>query len=173
MYKCYCYGNGVGELSCEPQQSYPGKTLKLHCLFIPSLFKTTQWLLNLLCGLEMNKRYPLSTELPFLSDSLMGLINNLFPKRCSENVFLSHLENEAFDFDLKQTAMGQGVISSFSNTPSPPCLCSCQRVAHPLWGCYSCVKHCSAFVCLAHKPKHTRVFECSTDVNILEVCPFT
>ncbi|KAL6100569.1 fn1 [Pungitius sinensis] len=24
MYKCYCYGNGVGELSCEPQQSYPG-----------------------------------------------------------------------------------------------------------------------------------------------------
>lgn len=27
MYKCYCYGNGVGELSCEPQQSYPGKML--------------------------------------------------------------------------------------------------------------------------------------------------
>uniref|UniRef100_A0AAQ4RHS7 Fibronectin n=1 Tax=Gasterosteus aculeatus aculeatus TaxID=481459 RepID=A0AAQ4RHS7_GASAC len=26
MYKCYCYGNGVGELSCEPQQSYPGKS---------------------------------------------------------------------------------------------------------------------------------------------------
>lgn len=25
MYKCYCYGNGIGELSCEPQQSYPGK----------------------------------------------------------------------------------------------------------------------------------------------------
>ncbi|XP_068428200.1 fibronectin-like isoform X2 [Clinocottus analis] len=24
MYKCYCYGNGVGELSCEPQQSFPG-----------------------------------------------------------------------------------------------------------------------------------------------------
>ncbi|XP_061774477.1 fibronectin 1a [Nerophis ophidion] len=24
MYKCYCYGNGIGELSCEPQQSYPG-----------------------------------------------------------------------------------------------------------------------------------------------------
>ncbi|XP_063069923.1 fibronectin 1a [Engraulis encrasicolus] len=23
-YKCYCYGNGVGELSCEPQQSFPG-----------------------------------------------------------------------------------------------------------------------------------------------------
>lgn len=26
MYKCFCYGNGIGELSCEPQQSYPGKT---------------------------------------------------------------------------------------------------------------------------------------------------
>lgn len=25
MYKCFCYGNGIGELSCEPQQSYPGK----------------------------------------------------------------------------------------------------------------------------------------------------
>ncbi|XP_061579971.1 fibronectin 1a isoform X2 [Cololabis saira] len=24
MYKCYCNGNGVGELSCEPQQSYSG-----------------------------------------------------------------------------------------------------------------------------------------------------
>ncbi|KAM7380780.1 hypothetical protein PAMP_004053 [Pampus punctatissimus] len=24
MYKCYCHGNGIGELSCEPQQSYPG-----------------------------------------------------------------------------------------------------------------------------------------------------
>lgn len=24
MYKCFCYGNGIGELSCEPQQSYPG-----------------------------------------------------------------------------------------------------------------------------------------------------
>ncbi|XP_061647765.1 fibronectin 1a [Phyllopteryx taeniolatus] len=24
MYKCYCYGNGIGELTCEPQQSYPG-----------------------------------------------------------------------------------------------------------------------------------------------------
>uniref|UniRef100_A0A3Q3VVW6 Fibronectin n=1 Tax=Mola mola TaxID=94237 RepID=A0A3Q3VVW6_MOLML len=24
MYKCYCYGNGIGELSCEPQQSYHG-----------------------------------------------------------------------------------------------------------------------------------------------------
>uniref|UniRef100_A0A673CQM1 Fibronectin n=1 Tax=Sphaeramia orbicularis TaxID=375764 RepID=A0A673CQM1_9TELE len=24
MYKCYCYGNGIGELSCEPQHSYPG-----------------------------------------------------------------------------------------------------------------------------------------------------
>ncbi|XP_045560867.1 fibronectin 1a isoform X2 [Salmo salar] len=24
MYKCYCYGNGIGELSCEPQQSFPG-----------------------------------------------------------------------------------------------------------------------------------------------------
>ncbi|KAM6934850.1 fibronectin 1a [Xenentodon cancila] len=24
MYKCYCYGNGVGELRCEPQQSYSG-----------------------------------------------------------------------------------------------------------------------------------------------------
>nr|XP_055070732.1 fibronectin 1a isoform X8 [Misgurnus anguillicaudatus] len=23
-YKCYCYGNGIGELSCEPQQSFPG-----------------------------------------------------------------------------------------------------------------------------------------------------
>ncbi|KAL2080939.1 hypothetical protein ACEWY4_022792 [Coilia grayii] len=23
-YKCYCYGNGVGELSCEPQQSFAG-----------------------------------------------------------------------------------------------------------------------------------------------------
>ncbi|XP_044072797.1 fibronectin 1a [Siniperca chuatsi] len=23
-YKCYCYGNGVGELSCEPQQPYAG-----------------------------------------------------------------------------------------------------------------------------------------------------
>uniref|UniRef100_A0A3P9H840 Fibronectin n=1 Tax=Oryzias latipes TaxID=8090 RepID=A0A3P9H840_ORYLA len=22
LYKCYCYGNGVGELSCEPQQSF-------------------------------------------------------------------------------------------------------------------------------------------------------
>lgn len=27
MYKCYCYGNGIGELSCEPQQSYPGTLL--------------------------------------------------------------------------------------------------------------------------------------------------
>ncbi|XP_045062695.1 fibronectin [Coregonus clupeaformis] len=24
MYKCYCYGNSIGELSCEPQQSFPG-----------------------------------------------------------------------------------------------------------------------------------------------------
>ncbi|KAG7266278.1 hypothetical protein CRUP_009333 [Coryphaenoides rupestris] len=24
MYKCYCNGHGIGELSCEPQQSYPG-----------------------------------------------------------------------------------------------------------------------------------------------------
>ncbi|XP_028846504.1 fibronectin 1a isoform X2 [Denticeps clupeoides] len=24
QYKCYCYGNGIGELSCEPQQSYAG-----------------------------------------------------------------------------------------------------------------------------------------------------
>ncbi|KAL7865496.1 hypothetical protein SRHO_G00107430 [Serrasalmus rhombeus] len=23
-YRCYCYGNGIGELSCEPQQSFPG-----------------------------------------------------------------------------------------------------------------------------------------------------
>ncbi|KAI7808786.1 Fn1 protein [Triplophysa rosa] len=23
-YKCYCYGNAIGELSCEPQQSFPG-----------------------------------------------------------------------------------------------------------------------------------------------------
>lgn len=30
MYKCYCYGNGIGELSCEPQQSYPGKMLNIH-----------------------------------------------------------------------------------------------------------------------------------------------
>uniref|UniRef100_A0A3Q4MSB9 Fibronectin n=1 Tax=Neolamprologus brichardi TaxID=32507 RepID=A0A3Q4MSB9_NEOBR len=27
MYKCYCYGNGVGELSCEPQQTYPGEVI--------------------------------------------------------------------------------------------------------------------------------------------------
>uniref|UniRef100_A0AAY4CKX1 Fibronectin n=1 Tax=Denticeps clupeoides TaxID=299321 RepID=A0AAY4CKX1_9TELE len=26
QYKCYCYGNGIGELSCEPQQSYAGKS---------------------------------------------------------------------------------------------------------------------------------------------------
>ncbi len=30
MYKCYCYGNGIGELSCEPQQSYPGKMLNIY-----------------------------------------------------------------------------------------------------------------------------------------------
>ncbi|KAJ3614235.1 hypothetical protein NHX12_017809 [Muraenolepis orangiensis] len=24
MYKCYCHGHGIGELSCEPQQSFPG-----------------------------------------------------------------------------------------------------------------------------------------------------
>lgn len=29
MYKCYCYGNGVGELSCEPQQTYPGEVLNV------------------------------------------------------------------------------------------------------------------------------------------------
>uniref|UniRef100_A0AAY4CMT9 Fibronectin n=1 Tax=Denticeps clupeoides TaxID=299321 RepID=A0AAY4CMT9_9TELE len=29
QYKCYCYGNGIGELSCEPQQSYAGKSLKV------------------------------------------------------------------------------------------------------------------------------------------------
>ncbi|XP_062302623.1 fibronectin 1b isoform X2 [Osmerus eperlanus] len=23
-YRCHCYGNGIGELSCEPQQTYPG-----------------------------------------------------------------------------------------------------------------------------------------------------
>uniref|UniRef100_A0A8B9LQE4 Fibronectin n=1 Tax=Astyanax mexicanus TaxID=7994 RepID=A0A8B9LQE4_ASTMX len=23
-YRCHCYGNGIGELSCEPQQSFPG-----------------------------------------------------------------------------------------------------------------------------------------------------
>ncbi|KAF7655283.1 hypothetical protein LDENG_00058340 [Lucifuga dentata] len=23
-YRCYCYGNGIGEMSCEPQQTYPG-----------------------------------------------------------------------------------------------------------------------------------------------------
>uniref|UniRef100_A0A8C5C6X7 Fibronectin n=1 Tax=Gadus morhua TaxID=8049 RepID=A0A8C5C6X7_GADMO len=24
MYKCYCHGRGIGELSCEPQQTFPG-----------------------------------------------------------------------------------------------------------------------------------------------------
>ncbi|RVE74375.1 hypothetical protein OJAV_G00021230 [Oryzias javanicus] len=24
QYRCYCYGNGIGEMSCEPQQTYPG-----------------------------------------------------------------------------------------------------------------------------------------------------
>lgn len=24
-YKCYCYGNGIGEHRCEPQRSYVGK----------------------------------------------------------------------------------------------------------------------------------------------------
>lgn len=29
LYKCYCYGNSIGELSCEPQQSFSGKMLNL------------------------------------------------------------------------------------------------------------------------------------------------
>uniref|UniRef100_A0A3B3IKD8 Fibronectin n=1 Tax=Oryzias latipes TaxID=8090 RepID=A0A3B3IKD8_ORYLA len=24
QYRCHCYGNGIGEMSCEPQQTYPG-----------------------------------------------------------------------------------------------------------------------------------------------------
>lgn len=24
-YRCYCYGNGIGEMRCEPQQTYQGK----------------------------------------------------------------------------------------------------------------------------------------------------
>lgn len=25
LYRCYCYGNGVGEMRCEPQQTYQGR----------------------------------------------------------------------------------------------------------------------------------------------------
>lgn len=46
--------------------------------------------------------------------------------KCSQeqNVYLSHLENEALDFDVKQTEMGGGVISSFTDTPPTLSLCS-------------------------------------------------
>lgn len=43
MYKCICYGNGIGELSCEPQQSYPGK-MNL-CALINQTWPIGLWIL--------------------------------------------------------------------------------------------------------------------------------
>lgn len=39
-----------------------------------------------------------------------------------KNVCLSYLEYEVLDFDVKQTVIGGGVISSFTSTP--PLLCA-------------------------------------------------
>lgn len=93
MYKCYCYGNGVGELSCEPQQSYPGKTWLFNkCIHTVRGF----WHISGLCGL---------------------------PKECtnSENTW-SHLENEALHFDVVQTVMGGGDFLFYEHNPMPASL---------------------------------------------------
>lgn len=50
-----------------------------------------------------------------------GVVQDNESTKCSQepNVCLSHPENEALDFDVKQTDMGGGVISSFTDIHPP------------------------------------------------------
>lgn len=55
MYKCYCYGNGIGELSCEPQQSYPGMFSHFAFMFQFSLSWGVFW--GVLCAQQLRFQF--------------------------------------------------------------------------------------------------------------------
>lgn len=74
------------------------------------------------------------------------------------NVCLSHLENKTLDFDVNQTGLGGGVISSFTDV-APPLHTHFEPLFLLACGtspcCYhSCAKHHAAFVCI-QPPMHT------------------
>lgn len=42
-YRCYCYGNGIGEMRCEPQQTYQGKNAQL-CFKSPHVLSHREYM---------------------------------------------------------------------------------------------------------------------------------